>query len=168
MSINSVVLVGRLTKDVEIRMTQSGTKIGSFTLAVNRNRTGNGGQVEADFIRCMTFNKTAENMERYTHKGSQVAIEGRIQTGSYTDRDGKKVYTTDVACDTVQFLDPRETTNNSYSNNTQMNTVNNYQQQQTTTTTPPPFSRSMERDNPFESDYDPDGVLDIDSDDLPF
>lgn len=158
MSINRVVLVGRLTKDIEIRMTQSGTKIGNFTLAVQRNKAGNGGQVEADFVRCLAFNKTAENMERYTHKGSQVAIEGRIQTGSYTDRDGKKVYTTDVACETVQFLDPKESTSNSY--------ANNYQNPQT----PPPFSASMTRNNPFmdEPEEEYDTGLDIDSDDLPF
>lgn len=162
MSINRVVLVGRLTKDIETRMTQSGTKIGSFTLAVQRNKAGNGGQVEADFIRCLAFNKTAENMERYTHKGSQVAIEGRIQTGSYTDRDGKKVYTTDVSCESVQFLDPKESTNNSYANSYQQNPQ-----------TPPPFSASMTRNNPFMADSEPeeddyDTGLDIDSDDLPF
>ena len=160
MSINRVVLVGRLTKDIEIRMTQSGTKIGNFTLAVQRNKAGNGGQVEADFIRCLAFNKTAENMEKYTHKGSQIAIEGRIQTGSYNDRDGKKVYTTDVACESVQFLDPKESTNNSY--------ANNYQNPQT----PPPFSASMTRNNPFMDDGEPEQEygtgLDIDSDDLPF
>ena len=159
MSINRVVLVGRLTKDIEIRMTQSGAKIGSFTLAVQRNRAGAGGQVEADFIRCLAIGKTAENMERYTHKGSLVGIEGRIQTGSYTDRDGKKVYTTDVSCESVQFLDPKET-NKSYANSYQQNPQ-----------TPPPFSSSMTRNNPFmdepeEDDYDT--GLDIDSDDLPF
>ena len=159
MSINRVVLVGRLTKDIEIRMTQSGAKIGSFTLAVQRNKAGAGGQVEADFIRCLAFNKTAENMARYTHKGSQIAIEGRIQTGSYTDRDGKKVYTTDVACDTVQFLDPKESTNNSYANSYQQNPQ-----------TPPPFGSSMTRNNPFmdEPEEEYDTGLDIDSDDLPF
>lgn len=161
MSINRVVLVGRLTKDIEIRMTDKGNKIGSFTLAVQRNRAGAGGQVEADFIRCLAFNKTAENMEKYTHKGSQVAIEGRIQTGSYTDRDGKKVYTTDVACESVQFLDPKESTSNNY--------ANGYQNPQT----PPPFSSSMTRNNPFMDDSEPeeddyDMGLDINTDDLPF
>ena len=161
MSINNVVLIGRLTKDIEIRMTQSGAKIGSFTLAVQRNKAGAGGQVEADFIRCLAFNKTAENMEKYTRKGSQVAVEGRIQTGSYTDREGKKVYTTDVACDTVQFLDHKESTSNSYANSYQQNPQ-----------TPPPFSASMTRNNPFmddgpeEEEYDT--GFDIDSDELPF
>lgn len=158
MSINRVVLVGRLTKDIEIRMTDKGNKIGSFTLAVQRNRAGAGGQVEADFIRCLAINKTAENMERYTHKGSLVGIEGRIQTGSYTDRDGKKVYTTDVSCESVQFLDPKET-NKSYANSYQQNPQ-----------TPPPFSSSMTRNNPFmdEPEEEYDTGLDIDSDDLPF
>lgn len=157
MSINRVVLVGRLTKDIEIRMTDKGNKIGSFTLAVQRKRAGAGGQVEADFVRCLAINKTAENMERYTHKGSLVAIEGRIQTGSYTDRNGKKVYTTDVACESVQFLDPKESTN-SYANSYQQNPQ-----------TPPPFSSSMTRNNPFMDDSEPEeDDYDIDSDDLPF
>lgn len=155
MSINRVVLVGRLTKDVDIRMTQSGNKMANFTLAVNRNKTGKGGQIEADFIRCVAYNKTAENMEKYTHKGSQIGIEGRIQTGSYKDRDGKTVYMTDIACELVQFLDPKE---------------NSYQP-----TTPPPFSKTMGRENPFttqeepvyDPSYDNDG-LEVDSDDLPF
>lgn len=160
MSINEVVLIGRLTKDIEIKVTKEGNKVGSFSLAVQRNRAGKGGQVEADFIRCLAFNKTAENMERYTHKGSLVGIKGRIQTGSYTDRDGKKVYTTDVACDMVQFLDHKESTSNNY--------ANGYQNPQT----PPPFSASMTRNNPFmddgESEDEYDTGLDIDSDDLPF
>lgn len=161
MSINRVVLVGRLTKDVDIRMTQSGNKIGSFTLAVQRNKAGNGGQVEADFIRCLAFNKTAENMERYTHKGSQVAIEGRIQTGSYTDRDGKKVYTTDVACDSVQFLEPKQ------------QQVSNYANSYQNPTSPPPFNPMGNAENPFEEEPEYDGGFEapgfeIDSDDLPF
>lgn len=159
MSINEVVLIGRLTKDIEIKVTKEGNKVGSFSLAVQRNRAGKGGQVEADFIRCLAFNKTAENMEKYTCKGSLVGIKGHIQTGSYTDRDGKKVYTTDVACDMVQFLSPKESTNNSY--------ANSYQNP----TTPPPFSTSMTRNNPFMDDEpkdDYDTGLEIDSDDLPF
>lgn len=161
MSINKVVLIGRLTKDIEIRVTQSGNKIGSFTLAVQRNKAGNGGQVEADFIRCLAFNKTAENMERYTHKGSQIAIEGRIQTGSYTDKSGNKVFTTDVACDSVQFLEPKQ------------QQVNNYANSYQNPTSPPPFNPMRNAENPFaeEPQYD-DGFeapgFEIDSDDLPF
>lgn len=173
MSINSVVLVGRLTKDIEVRMTQSGAKIGNFILAVQRNRTGNGGQVEADFIRCMVFNKTADNMQTYTHKGSQVAIEGHIQTGSYTDRNGQKIYTTDVVCDTVQFLDPKENNTNyannyqnppqqQYNNNQQMNY--GYQNQQN----PPQFDPMQAQSNPYVGNYGSSSDLDIDSDDLPF
>lgn len=161
MSINRVVLVGRLTKDVDIRMTQSGTTVGNFTVAVNRNKTGNGGQVEADFIRCVSFGKTAENMQKYTHKGSQIAVEGRIQTGSYTDKNGNKVFTTDIACDYVQFLEPKQ------------QQVNNYANSYQNPTSPPPFNPMGNAENPFaeEPEYD-DGYeesgFEIDSDDLPF
>ncbi|MDL2276357.1 single-stranded DNA-binding protein [Breznakia sp. OttesenSCG-928-G09] len=110
--INRVVLVGRITKDIELRKTQSGTSVVSFTMAVNR-RFKQEGQPEADFIRCIAWNKTAEMMNQYLSKGSLIGVEGRIQTGSYQDKDGKTVYTTDVIIDNVQFLEPKNVSNNS-------------------------------------------------------
>lgn len=96
---NNVVLIGRLTKDPEITYTQSGTAVCKFTLAVDRQ-----GKDGADFIRIVTWNKTAENCNKYLAKGRQAAVQGRIQTGSYKNKDGHTVYTTDVIANNVQFL----------------------------------------------------------------
>lgn len=98
--INTVVLTGRLTKDIELRRTTSGKTCTSFTLAVNRNRE------ETDFINCVAWDKVAELLERYTHKGSQIGVEGRIQTRNYDDRNGKKVYVTEVLVNSISFLEP--------------------------------------------------------------
>lgn len=96
---NNVVLIGRLTKDPEITYTQNGKAVCKFTLAISRQGSG-----EADFIRIITWNKVAENCNKYLAKGSQVGIQGRIQTGSYKNKDGQTVYTTDVIANNVEFL----------------------------------------------------------------
>lgn len=97
---NNVVLIGRLTKDVEPKVTQSGLSVASFNVAINRvNKEG------ADFPRCKAFGKIAENMQRYCGQGSLVCVEGRLETGSYTGQDGKTVYTTEVIANRVEFLD---------------------------------------------------------------
>ena len=102
--LNQVVLMGRLTRDVEIRYSQgSDIAIGRFTLAVERDYKKEGEERAADFINCLAFGKTAEFIERYFGKGSMIAITGRIQTGSYTNQEGQKVYTTDVIVDKVSF-----------------------------------------------------------------
>lgn len=103
---NQVVLIGRLTKDPETSVSQSNTMVSRFTLAVDRDYKRDGEQT-ADFIRIITFGKTAENIDAYIRKGRQVAVHGRIQTGSYTNKDGVKVYTTDVIADRVEFLGGR-------------------------------------------------------------
>lgn len=100
--INSVVLTGRLTKDIELRRTTSGKTCTSFTLAVNRNRE------ETDFINCVAWNQEAESLEKYTKKGSLIGIEGRIQTRSYNDKNGKKVYITEVLVRNKTFLEKLE------------------------------------------------------------
>lgn len=99
---NSVVLIGRLTKDVELRVTESGLSVGTFTLAVNRPMSK---EKTADFIRIVTFGKTAELCSTYLRKGRQVAVQGRIQTGSYKTQSGEQRYTTDVYADRVEFID---------------------------------------------------------------
>lgn len=104
---NKVDLIGRLTKDPELRQSQGGKSICSFTLAVDR-RTKNEGQPSADFIRCKAFGKTAESLCRYMGKGSQIAISGSIQTGSYTNQQGLKIYTTDVLVQEITFLEPKK------------------------------------------------------------
>lgn len=130
--INNVTIVGRLTKDVEVRKTQSGKSVTQFTIACNRDF----GNDEADFINCVAWGKTAENMGLYCYKGMQVGVTGRIQTRSYDDRDGKKVYITEIICNVVQFLESRNSSNGNYINqdknasqnvqNEQKNTYQNY------------------------------------------
>lgn len=105
--INRVVLVGRLTKDPELKYTQSGIAVTRFTLAVNRTFTNQQGQREADFINCVTWRKQAENCANYLRKGSLAGIEGRIQTSNFDGKDGNKVFMTDVVADSVQFLETR-------------------------------------------------------------
>ena len=108
---NKVCLVGRLTAKPELRYTNSNVAYTRFTVAVNRTFTNNQGQREADFINVIVWRKAAENVANYLDKGSQVSIDGRIQTGSFTDKDGNKRYTTDVVADNVQFLDSKKQNN---------------------------------------------------------
>ena len=109
---NSVQLIGRLTRDPEVRYTDGGLSIARFSLAVERRFKQENG-ADADFINIVSFGKTAEFIEKYFHKGMKVALNGRIQTGSYTDKDGKKVYTTDVIAENVEFCESKgNSTNN--------------------------------------------------------
>ena len=101
---NRALLVGRLTKDPELRTTTSGMAITRFTIAVSEPFTNKNGERETNFISCSTFNKQAENVAKYCHKGSLVSAEGRIRTGSYDAQDGTKRYTTEVVCDRINFL----------------------------------------------------------------
>jgi len=101
--INRVVLVGRITKDPILRKTPNGTSVVSFTIACNR-RIKQEGQPDADFINCVAWNKTADFMVQYVKKGALLGLEGRIQTRSYDDKDGKRVYITEVVADSVQAL----------------------------------------------------------------
>ena len=102
---NSVQLLGRLVRDPEVRYTagDNPTAVARFTVACNRKYKKDAEQ-EADFISCLAFGKTAEFIERYFSKGSSIALNGRIQTGSYTNKDGAKVYTTDVVVDSLEFV----------------------------------------------------------------
>jgi len=108
---NKVVLIGRLTRDPELRYTGSNTPDATFSLAVNRNFSNQNGEREADFINIVVWRKQAENVKKYCTKGSLVAVEGRIQTGSY-EKDGQRVYTTDVVADSVQFLESKAQSEN--------------------------------------------------------
>lgn len=102
MSINSVNLTGRLTRDPDVRYTDSGTSIARFTLAVDRRFKTDGGPT-ADFLSCIAFGRTAEFIEKYFRLGMKMELTGRIQTGSYTNKDGVKVYTTDIVAEQVGF-----------------------------------------------------------------
>ena len=116
---NSVQLIGRLTRDPEVRYTDGGVSIARFSLAVERRFKQENG-ADADFINIVSFGKTADFIEKYFHKGMKVALNGRIQTGSYTDKDGKKVYTTDVIAENVEFCESKgNSTNNEASSTAQ-------------------------------------------------
>lgn len=115
--INRVVLVGRLTRDPDLRYTQGGTAVATFTVAVDRNFTNASGEREADFISCVLWRKAAESFANYTHKGSLVGVEGRLQTRNYENNQGQRVYVTEVVVDNFSFLEPKSSQPNQGSNN---------------------------------------------------
>lgn len=140
--LNRTVLVGRLTKDPELRSTPNGVNVGTFTLAVNRTFTNAQGEREADFINVVVFKKQAENVKNYLSKGSLAGVDGRLQTRSYDNKDGQRVFVTEVVADSVQFLEPKNS-------NQQQN--DNYQQQGQAQTGNNPFDNTEEdfSDLPF-------------------
>ena len=120
---NKVILMGRLTRDPEVRYTSGDQPmaIARYTLAVDRRQSrsnNNGDEQNADFISCVAFGRTGEFAEKYLHKGTKIAVTGRIQTGSYTNKDGVKVYTTEVVIDDHEFCESKNATGegNGYSN----------------------------------------------------
>lgn len=162
--INRVVLVGRLTKDPELRYTPSGVAMARFTLAVNRTFTNQQGEKEADFINCLVWRKQAENTANYLKKGSLAGVEGRIQTGSYEGQDGKRVYTTDVVADSVQFLEPRN--GQASQKNAPTSQPNEHQRSQSE------YQQPQTQQNYTRVDEDPfansSGPVEVHDDDLPF
>lgn len=170
--INRVVLVGRLTKEPEYRVTPSGVQVATFTLAINRTFTNQNGERQADFINCVVFRTPAENVNKYLNKGNLAGIEGRLQSRSYENNEGKRVYVTEVVCDSVQFLEPKS--NNQQQSNYQPSQYNqqqgyhqqnyqqsnNYQQPQNNQ-----YQAPQQQHNPFTN---ANGPIDIKDDDLPF
>lgn len=152
---NRVTLVGRLTKDPELKYTASNIAVISFTVAVDRTYKNANGEKQTDFINCVVWRKQAENMAKYTHKGSLIGIDGRIETRSY-DKDGQKVYVTEVIADSVQFLDTKKTNDNQQ------------QTQQTENKPANPFTNN----NTIQVDKDPfeefGNMMDISDSELPF
>lgn len=142
---NRVVLVGRMTKDPELRFTPSGVAVANFTLAVNRPFSNQEGDREADFINCVVWRRPAENVANFLKKGSLAGVDGRIQTRSFEGQDGKRVYITEVIADSVQFLESK--------GNGNQNKENRADGQQ-----------SANKD-PFEDNGQP---IDLSDDDLPF
>lgn len=110
--INRAILVGRLTKDPELRHTSNDIPVATFTLAVNRPYSNQSGEREADFIQCVVWRRQAETVDRFLSKGSLVGVEGRIQTRSYDDQDGNRKYITEIVCDSVQFLETKAMSEN--------------------------------------------------------
>lgn len=150
--INRVVLTGRLTRDLELRRTQSGTSVVSFTLAVDRNFRREG-QPEADFINCVAWNRQAETMAQYLHRGSLIGVDGRLQTRNYENQQGQRVYVTEVVVDNFTFLESRAQS-----------------QQAAATYNPNPMPSQLQQpvDSSFDTSFDENDTLDIASDDLPF
>lgn len=148
--INRIVLVGRLTKDPEFTTTPYGVSVATFTLAVNRTFTNTQGEREADFINCVVFKKQAENVNKYLFKGHLAGVDGRIQSRSYENQEGRRIFVTEVVTDSVQFLEPK--------NNGQANNVSKGQQTGTN-------NQRSSNDNPFAN---ANGPIDISDDDLPF
>ena len=106
--INNITLAGRLTKDSDLRYTSDGTAVGTFTLAVNRQFTNQAGEREADFINCVIWRKNAENFANFTRKGSLVGITGRIQTRNYENKEGQRVYVTEVVAENFTLLESKK------------------------------------------------------------
>lgn len=110
---NKALLIGRLTRDPELRSTSTGRNVCQFSIAVNRNFTNANGEREADFINCVVWDKQAENLVKYQKKGNQIAVDGRIQTRNYEDKDGKRVYVTEILANNISFLDSKGTNTSS-------------------------------------------------------
>ena len=152
--INRVVLVGRITRDPLLRKTQSGASVVSFTIACNR-RVPSQGQ-DADFINCVAWNKTADFMAQYVKKGALLGLEGRIQTRNYDDKDGKRVYVTEIVADSVQFLESKKAAAEQGGYVAQEPMGNNG------------YVADAPAANSFDADFSSADTLDIASDDLPF
>ena len=163
---NKAILIGRLTRDPELRATPAGRNVCQFSIAVNRTFTNANGDREADFINCVVWDKQAENLVKYQKKGNQIAVDGRIQTRNYDDKDGKRVYVTEILANSISFLDSRGA---STGNTGSFNNFNNLPE--------PPIERndsvasasnmetvSVEKD-PFEAFGD---SIEISDNDLPF
>ena len=109
--LNKVILIGRTTRDVDFRRTSSGTAVATFTLALDNRFVLKDGKPTTDFINCVAWNKTAETMDKYVKKGALIAVEGRIQTRNYENKEGNKVYVTEVICENMRMLDTRTSSN---------------------------------------------------------
>ena len=141
--INRATLVGRLTKDPEYRVTPSGVAVATFTLAINRTFTNANGEREADFINCVVFRRQAENVNKFLFKGNLAGVDGRLQSRSYENQEGRRVFVTEVVADNVYFLEPK----------------NSKSGQQTKSNDQPVGN------NPFQN---ANGPIDIGDEDLPF
>ena len=155
--INRTVLVGHLTRDPELRYTQGGAAVASFTLAVNRQFTNSQGEREADFINCVIWRKAAENFSNFTHKGSLVGIDGHLQTRNYENKQGQRVYVTEVVVENFSLLESKNTSSNDNTNNNPNNQSSNLNNQ--------PKKPNNNTSDPFAGNSKP---MDISDDDLPF
>ncbi|NIK12853.1 single-stranded DNA-binding protein [Alkalibacillus almallahensis] len=150
--LNRSVLVGRLTKDPELRYTNNGVAVANFTIAVNRPFKNQDGEQEADFINCVIWRKPAENLASYMSKGSMVGVDGRIQTRSYDNQEGKRIFITEVVAESVQFLETKQSNQNQGNNNPQQ----------------PKQSTQSQNESSKQSLEEAGEPVDLQDDDLPF
>lgn len=157
---NKAILIGRLTRDPELRTTPTGRNVCQFSIAVSRTFTNANGEREADFINCVVWDKQAENLVKYQKKGNQIAVDGRIQTRNYDDKDGKRVYVTEILANNISFLDSKGTGSSSSAS------FNNLPEPpiEREESAPSMESVSVEKD-PFEAFGD---SIEISDNDLPF
>ena len=161
--LNRVVLVGRLTKDPDLRYTASGVAVANFTVACNRPFSNQQGEREADFINCVVWRRNAENLANYMKKGSMIGVDGRVQTRRFEGQDGKTVFVTEILAENIQFLESKGTSQNrgGESSGFQPNrNQNQFQPNQNQNQ-----SQNQNQEDPFSSSGDP---IDISDDDLPF
>ncbi|MFC4558468.1 single-stranded DNA-binding protein [Virgibacillus kekensis] len=157
--LNRVVLVGRLTKDPDLRYTPNGVAVANFTIAVNRPFSNQQGNREADFINCVVWRRPAENLANFMKKGSMIGVDGRVQTRTFEGQDGKTVFVTEIVADSVQFLESKGSSQN------RGDQTSGYQQNQNRNQNPNPNQNQTPEKNPFENNGEP---IDISDDDLPF
>jgi single-strand DNA-binding protein len=174
---NKVILIGRITKDPELRNTPTGVPVVSFTIAVNRTYQDKNGERQADFINCIAWRNQAENLARFIKKGAQIAVDGSLQTRSYDDQNGVRRFVTEVMVNQITFLEAKRDNGNefgdlnqTYSNNYQNNNYNNNNYQNMNYPNQNNYGRPnnqapQKEENPFD---DIDKEFDISNDDLPF
>ncbi len=149
--LNKVILIGRTTKDIELRRTNSGTAVVSFTLAVDNRFVLKDGKTSTDFISCIAWSNTAEIMEKYVKKGMLIAVEGRIQTRTYENKEGNRVYVTEVVCENMRMLESK-------AGQDERNSISNLEDYA-------PVNTEKESE---EENFNNDDAYDISDDDLPF
>ncbi|WP_138419141.1 single-stranded DNA-binding protein [Aquibacillus sediminis] len=162
--LNRVVLVGRLTRDPDLRYTPNGVAVANFTIAVNRPFSSQNGNREADFINCVVWRRAAENLANFMKKGSQVGVDGRLQSRSFEGQDGKRVFVTEVVADSVQFLESKNASSSQGGGGGQPSPGFQPNQNQQNNNNNNNYANQNEQD-PFKDNGEP---IDISDDDLPF
>lgn len=166
--LNRAILTGRLTRDPELRYTTSGTAVVQATIAVDRQFKNQQGEREADFINLVIWRKAAENFANFTHKGSLVGIDGRIQTRTYENKQGQRVYVTEINVDSFSLLEPRQE-NNQQSNNNYSSQVPNNNARNATSNSPRQNQKTQSNYGNQNNDFDNGGQsIDLADDELPF
>ena len=167
---NRVILVGRITRDPELRTSPSNVSFAAFSIAVNRTNVSANGEREADFINCVAFNKQAENLCRFIKKGGQIGVEGKLQTRRYTAQDGSNRIATEVICDAIHFLEPKGTQQGGYNDYSSYEPTFTQQAPKAQPNPQPSFNQAPYSQEPKKPDTYDDvrRQFDITDDDLPF